>query len=173
MSTKIYNGYMTKETDMVKLLNDLIEARKIIDEEKKKHVRYIGKTAIEKIKSGNKMFYEFKKDIEEFFNFEFEVTLFPMYDKTLMIIFSGNVYNKATARLVKALKLKDYCYYDNTDRPDRVSDRMWNKRKNDWEKVLLNDDAVPAHCGLSIRLADKEVYYTDLYTEKEIEGMSI
>jgi hypothetical protein len=34
---------------------------------------------------------------------------------------------------------EDYSYWNNTDRPDEISNRKWNERRNNWEAVCLND----------------------------------
>lgn len=32
--------------------------------------------------------------------------------------------------------LKDYCFYDNTDKPDDIKEKAWNHRRHTWERVL-------------------------------------
>jgi hypothetical protein len=35
--------------------------------------------------------------------------------------------------------VEDYCYFNNTDRPERVTARQWAARSNMWDKLCLND----------------------------------
>jgi len=44
-------------------------------------------------------------------------------------------------------KSKKYGYWNNTDRPDEVSEEEWDQRSEDWDKAL--GDSAPAQVGFS------------------------
>lgn len=45
--------------------------------------------------------------------------------------------------------IKDYEYWNNTDKPDEISDREWNRRGRDWDKALPGL-GVPAESGIVV-----------------------
>lgn len=50
----------------------------------------------------------------------------------------------------------EYCYWDNTDRPDDVCQESWVKREQDWNEVLLsNPFAAPSHHGFTAKIHDE------------------
>ena len=47
-------------------------------------------------------------------------------------------------------KMKEYGYWNNTDKPDEISSKDWNKRRVNWDKALPT--GVPIMDGISIKL---------------------
>ena len=45
--------------------------------------------------------------------------------------------------------IKDYEYWNNTDKPDEISNREWNQREKDWDKALPGL-GVPAQFGIVV-----------------------
>ena len=39
----------------------------------------------------------------------------------------------------KKFGLKDYCYFDNTDKPRGISEKEWDARKEKWDKLCLEE----------------------------------
>ena len=64
--------------------------------------------------------------------------------------------------IAKYLKLEDYSYYDNSDLPyeefeegdeEYVSEKDWEKRLEDWNKVLLkNQNSIPSQNSIQLNL---------------------
>ena len=68
------------------------------------------------------------------FDFDTSICVFPLSRKILAVPICNN------ERLMNALleneNITEYGYWNNTDKPDNVSNREWNTRKSDWDKAL-------------------------------------
>ena len=68
------------------------------------------------------------------FDFDTSLCVFPLSRKILAVPICNN------ERLMNALleneNITAYGYWNNTDKPDNVSNREWNTRKKDWDKAL-------------------------------------
>ena len=68
------------------------------------------------------------------FDFDTSLCVFPLSRKILAVPICNN------ERLINALSenenITEYGYWNNTDKPDNVSNREWNTRKSDWDKAL-------------------------------------
>lgn len=68
------------------------------------------------------------------FDFDTSLCVFPLSRKILSVPICNN------ERLMNALleneNITAYGYWNNTDKPDNVSNREWNTRKSDWDKAL-------------------------------------
>ena len=68
------------------------------------------------------------------FDFDTSLCVFPLSRKILAVPICNN------ERLMNALSenenITEYGYWNNTDKPDNVSNREWNTRKSDWDKAL-------------------------------------
>lgn len=49
-------------------------------------------------------------------------------------------------------QIEEYNYWDNTDRPENITQAQWNKRYNDWEIVSLSKTGYYAQDGLGLCL---------------------
>ena len=87
-------------------------------------------------------------------DFGYEVLLLPngrgVSDRPLVLLFSergGEEYRKA---LVDANVAEEYGYWDNSDKPDGVTDAAWAERRRAWSKL-----EVPRSDGLSIAMPSR------------------
>lgn len=91
---------------------------------------------------------------DEFLQYDFrcKMTIHPIPRKTLCMVFAGREFYDY---LENQPELKDYHYQNQTDRPDEISSRAWNKRRDDWDKAI-GPDYVPINHGMSITLLEPE-----------------
>ena len=81
-------------------------------------------------------------------DFGMTVVLFPINSRLLAIPF---IENRELAELWrKQAWWREFGYWNNTDRPDNVSDSQWDEREALWEKVLGPDCRSPAEKGYSV-----------------------
>jgi hypothetical protein len=91
-----------------------------------------------------------KKSIELIDTYQINSNLFKgnnhIYFKTIgnVTLYYFNVSNKSIKEfdfINKTLNiLKSYDYYDNTDRPEDVTEKAWNHRRHIWDRVLGESD---------------------------------
>lgn len=91
---------------------------------------------------------------DEFLSCKFrcKMTIHPIPRKTLCMIFAGNEFYNY---LANQPELKDYHYQNQTDKPDEISKKAWDRRRDDWDKAI-GPDYIPINHGLSITLLDPE-----------------
>lgn len=78
---------------------------------------------------------------------EVSVTVFPASRTTWYgILFTE--WNEARTRWFRHPAIHEYGYWNNTDRPDRCSEREWDARRRVWDR-LLPGSAIPAQHGWS------------------------
>ena len=93
-----------------------------------------------------------------------EVVLFPRKKNTLGIYFGAN---KLVTEHIKTLPgWEDYSYWNNTDRPETVSNQEWKERKKVWDDVMPNN-GTPIEHGLSFQLLPVEWVVFDINKEDE------
>ncbi len=68
----------------------------------------------------------------------------------LVLLFSEGLGDKMRQALIDAKVVSEYGYWDNTDRPDYVTQMEWNKRKKAWD--LLD---IPRTDGLTLEMQDE------------------
>jgi hypothetical protein len=61
-------------------------------------------------------------------------TIFPMQDKTLAILFADN--SDIIAAVDASGLFTEYAYWNNTDKPDDISQQEWDQRKKDWDLAI-------------------------------------
>ena len=115
--------------------------------------------------------YECRKKIkisnerDPFNDFSFDVTFFPTINNILAIIFTEQKTFKEIWE--SQLGVEYYGYWNNTDPIDGISYEDWEKRGDEWDKVL-GDDFVPALNGLTFDpIADNYPAFCD--TKKLVE----
>lgn len=109
---------------------------------------YLGEYFNEKAYEDSKS--NFAIDFE--FDYNCEVVLFPLKDKTLLMYFGNSDLRKVVDNLPY---LSDYHYQNQTDKPENVSEEEWNQRKKDWDEALSRD-GIPTKHGLTVKLFDCE-----------------
>lgn len=84
------------------------------------------------------------------FDLTFSVTLMPMDGAVYGMIHTCNRWHDIVLR---HRLVQRYPYWDNTDRPSGISQRSWDARGEEWERVLARDPlGRPAQCGMGIRI---------------------
>lgn len=68
------------------------------------------------------------------FDFGFSISLIPFKNKTLIIPYYDNI--ELRDIFFSFEEIIDYSYWNNTDKPDKITNREWNKRKNNWDEAL-------------------------------------
>jgi hypothetical protein len=82
-------------------------------------------------------------------DFDFEVTLFPFDDAILGISFTEQ--SDFHALWLAQSDVEEYGYWNNTDKPETVSESEWESRADAWD-VVLPGYATPAQSGLALTL---------------------
>lgn len=185
MSTKIFNGYyidlctLQELQDFSMLLREKIigkierlYAKKLLELSTYNHdEKYVCKPYIPQ-KYYPLMSAEWKID-ERFYNIEktnrrdpeydfgFDVTFVPTETKILTLIYTEQ------AECIKLFEsfpnVHPYPYYNNTDKPNTISDEDWDARGHEWDKALEPYD-VPALQGFSIKC----LIYLPLFNKEEL-----
>lgn len=190
MSTTIYNGYCLPNMDLMNLklfCNELdVQRKNVLNEIVKEYFFKICISFVDNIilypnsndfgldnnlndtNLFSNLFFKFinqiKKDSEskEYSLFDLSMTIcfIPTNDKILALLYCNN---KKLIELFENNKLvSEYCYYDNTDRPNDISYSDWRKRGIEWDNALtgIRDNvkgyAKPCDVGL--------IYKPDLFS---------
>lgn len=86
-----------------------------------------------------------------------KILFIPCGRLTLAMYFGQSEYIDT---IINNENFEDYHYQNQTDKPDDVSTRAWNKRKRDWDKAI-GPDYIPINHGFEYTLVD----YTDTHFE--------
>jgi hypothetical protein len=78
---------------------------------------------------------------DDIYDFSCSVSLIPISDKILALFYG----EKKEYREIweKISGVKPYSYWDNTDRPEELSDVEWSERGDEWDKAL-GEESIPA-----------------------------
>ncbi|MFW6219340.1 MAG: hypothetical protein ACOC33_00600 [bacterium] len=172
MSTKIYNGYKLKNnmsfqkiTIFCQMIGDLIN-----EEREKLIVSLFTNIFIDDlicILSGGypqdknlkflisfEIYNEYKKRSDKIkqtkqrdplYDFEFEIVFIPIKNKILCLLYTEQ------SNFIKIWEnqseIEEYGYWNNTDKPENLSEKDWDKRKIDWDEALPNY-SIPSNRGL-------------------------
>jgi hypothetical protein len=98
-----------------------------------------------------------KNDID--LDYSYSICVIPISNEKILFTAYGselvNYLNKeinTNGKLCKKYNLSYYGYWNNTDKPDDLSDEDWDKRENDWDKALSKGHGIPNKCGMGIDL---------------------
>jgi hypothetical protein len=83
-------------------------------------------------------------------DFEWSVVCFPLTSRSTAVIFFGPRFIR-DALTGDNPKFKDFGYWDNSEGPDDVSEREWDRRREVWDRLLIGPDksGVPADYGFT------------------------
>jgi hypothetical protein len=89
-------------------------------------------------------------------DFKAELVFFPHPEYILVLTFwDRKDYDKVWK---KHPGVAEWGYWDNTDWPDGMTKKEWDKRCKDWEMVLGGDGyGKPSECGFTITVADEKL----------------
>jgi len=145
MSTKIYNGVKFKSRDWKEVLDQLISLKEVAIEMGNNSIR---KRDLETFIVANKLidkdtfdiFSHIKGSVNDDYNnylfsirIKFSVMLYPTKEGDIYgYYFTGiNEYDKLLDPFVD-----EYMYYDNTDRPEELTDEEWDERGKKWDEMV-------------------------------------
>ncbi len=159
MSTKIYDAYIIeKHYDAVRFLNkvqDYSFVNQLIEKNKTKYLNYFKFLVLNEFDSSvmagfNDSFHDVfravllkqgklkelsllnKRSDLGVFRFEFS---FKFFEGSLLVKFFGD--NQLIKEFVEMFpELKDFSYWNNTDKPDEISLKEWDRREKIWDDVL-------------------------------------
>lgn len=124
-----------------------IEYDKLTDTSPLEVARFATHTCNDIIRENKKRDLSYDSD----FDFEASVWIFPIKDKILACpcitspeIMKAFMENKAVS---------EYGYWNNTDKPDRISDEEWETRRIDWDEALPGIGML-SRCGFQYVLVD-------------------
>lgn len=178
MSTKIYDGYRLPNMSPYKLMQFLQSFRQPMNEAAytlyKKAVLGVGVEILDRAAAGllitgfNKLgaaYYTAKEFVREkqkeikntglrnpTYDFSCEVCIMPAKQRLHVMLFTEQREMRDIWK--QHPKVKFYGYWNNTDRPDNVSERAWRARGEQWDEVL-GESGVPGHSGFAYDFIDK------------------
>lgn len=90
------------------------------------------------------------------FDFDFEVVLFPITASRLLGIYytTQTVFSEL---LMSKNYIKEYGYWNNSDRPDHIGEREWAQREKDWDLALPDSCSIPSMNGMTVQLVEHTV----------------
>jgi len=91
---------------------------------------------------------------------EFTIACYPYNDKEWLMIPFYN-YNEYENCLQSQSWYVDYSYWDNTDRPDEISQEEWDQREETWKKVV-GYFHIPANETFCMKVANNNHLVVDL-----------
>lgn len=79
---------------------------------------------------------EKKPQQERLFDFYCELQMFPMEGNTMLGIMFSSHYREFEGVLESMPGYSEYGYWNNTDRPSKISQKKWNQRRDDWDNAI-------------------------------------
>jgi len=180
MSTKIYDGFVFVPKDIETINKKIQEFRHKIDEyisrEYKRHVAGISSYFFDKVCCGlekdkkndgpflyaiNFMHEEtrlIKKSMERnMFDLGCSTTIHLYKKRFYGILYSND--NNIKHMWFSQPWVKEYSYWDNTDALEGISDKEWQQRGRDWDKILKDFYYIPSMNGLVAEFTKDMFYY--------------
>lgn len=136
----------------------------------------VGSIANETIQSRN--FILETKGIRSALDFQNEIVFFSGQSKTLFLAY-GHIFTSLLDRILSSKSKKDrdfrkkygfeyYGYWNNTDKPENISQKKWNERGIEWNDVLM-PDYIPSKHGLCCELVSMDAFFNDRELVFEID----
>lgn len=113
------------------------------------------------------------------FDFKCDVKLFPLHNKILFLLYAEkkeylSLFGGEGEKVEEDLSCKysiisPYIYYNNTDKPETLTEEEWDLRRREWDEALKNDEnglkfslaKVPYIFNMDLVLKDIENRYED------------
>ena len=166
MSTKIYNGYIAKNTSIEALYPHLLVASEYV-------FSYLERELLleaERIENSDKdisstgLIHELRllKD-EKGHDFDSSIVLFPCEGDVLILLFGGSkVESLYTSKLPM---VEDYFYFNNSEEPDEISLEEWEERGRRWDIVMPS--GIANKTGLILENSFRQTQEILWYTSSE------
>jgi hypothetical protein len=170
MSTKIYNGFKI-DTGDISEVQSIFNGHQVALKQvtKEKIIEFLVKSAVEefdKDKVYNNPVEEDKNYISQAnqemrdrqreskknnsrdpeIDFEAEIAIFPFEGNFYGIYYSEQ--NEFYNNLLKQKKVSEFSYYDNTDKPDRITKKEWEERERVWD-TIFKGNGLPCEVGFT------------------------
>ena len=81
-------------------------------------------------------------------DFECNISLIPSGNDTLGTIFTEC--SEMTEHILKLEEIEEYNYWDNTDKPENISEKIWEKRYSKWKEAT--NFKAPSESGLTAEI---------------------
>lgn len=168
MSTKVYNAFKIDTNDIYEVQNILkghhatvkeISKDKIIDFLIKSAVEDFDKDHINKkdtdknyISIANQEMQERQREIQKTrsrdpeVDFDAEIAIFPLEGKFYGIYYSEQ--DEFYEDLLKQPNISEFSYYNNTDKPDNISEKDWQERERIWD-IIFDGNGLPCEVGFT------------------------
>lgn len=108
-----------------------------------------------------------KEPYKNMFDYDCSVVFREYQGQVYLIPYFGSLLHHFNEKLRKDPRLVEYGYWNNTDRPDRVSPQEWGKRKKVWH-ALTEEHVWRDFLTLEILSQDNYIYVDPYYTEMQI-----
>ncbi len=142
--------------------------------------KYIYNKYIEKIKSiaesiimNKSMQCVFKSKNSPFY-FKSEFALLPLEDKVLVLVYDNDTCSELTKNkeFCEKYGFEYYGYWDNTDKPDEISEKEWEQRKKDWDNIKKTpaEECICFSCGFETSI-EFPMIFGDENKEKIIDSI--
>lgn len=179
MSTKIYTGIKINSTDIWDIEKQIRETMNKTFDQKNRELteNYIkdayAKSIAEFIQQGTELptvaklmtqalllYRDDKHEPDYIDTLQARVKIYPPLEGVEGLL--GFVENKEYfSDLLKSPLIEDYSYWDNTDRPEEVSEEEWDERRENWNLILDRSDLLLTRTGIQIDLG------------RELEGFNL
>lgn len=197
MSTKIYNGYRVDADSLEQAVKIIFSFKKeakefayemALTEYTKEAVEIfdsniLALAGLNNIESAvpsssalsinfSKKWDELAKEPEHERKIDLNIILYPQkftVDNKSFFIFTAHMPSSAEKWMSEKYKnkIKEFGYWDNTDRPEEVTSKEWTIRKKCWQKALLNSSGIPMQEGMNINLASVDKLTFSYHKERE------
>lgn len=142
----------------------------------------------EKEMSRNALFHASSKDLEKIMNdsdadkeISLNLILYPhKFTENKQSFYLFQEYTMGCTTLRDWIKdnlsgVEEYMYFNNTDRPDEISEQEWDQRSENWNKVTTgkNKIGIPKIDGLGLFLAEEKLPYYFRPKDHETEVQDI
>ncbi len=191
MSTKIYDGFVLTINNFERLNKEIIAFRKditpIVNKGYWHYLATISSNFIDnklcnipidkEDKETTPYFYaehNLRNDItnvertqqrDPWVDFETSLVFIPYNKKIFGIIYSEQ--KNIREMWFNKKFVKEYGYWDNTDRPEKISNKSWKLRGDIWDKILSNFNYIPSMNGFTAECVAKWYTY-DIHNFEEI-----
>lgn len=156
MSTAIYNGFSVSASSSVSIMDTVRKFRPYIETQGQKMFKsFLHKNGfLDDSFNGRKFWLDLRSQTinkgirAPELDTDFQLTLFPDKDRFLGIAFTEHEHWFRHWLLQPSVR--EYRYWNNTDRPSGISQKEWDRRAQVWDRVLGRD--APSTRGFTITL---------------------